>query len=30
MNILIVEDEIKFLEILKLYFEKEGFKVYTS
>ncbi|MCR4422354.1 MAG: response regulator transcription factor [Spirochaetales bacterium] len=30
MKILIVEDEIKFLEILKLYFEKEGFKVFTS
>jgi len=30
MKILIVEDEKKFAEILKLYFEKEGFKVYIA
>ncbi len=30
MKILIVEDEIKFAEILKLYFDKEGFEVIIS
>ncbi|MFN3412007.1 MAG: response regulator transcription factor [Exilispira sp.] len=30
MKILIVEDERKFLDILKLYFEKEGFDILTA
>ncbi len=30
MKILIVEDEQKFAEILKLYFEKEGYEVYLA